>query len=323
MMPIDVVVIGSYVQDHCWNTQTFPKVGESRIGVFSTGPGGKGFNQAVASQRQGVRTAFLGAIGQDLLGDIAKQFAADESLHALWDVHPEVATAASSIVVDAKGDNLICVALGANDSLSAEFIRQHEKIIRQAKVLVCQLENNLAATREALMIAREHKVLSILNTAPINEQVTLDLLRLADVITPNETEYAFLVRHLLKRDLPPGYFDMADGLMHLLCRELGVPTVVMTLGAQGCFVSHDTVQRRGDGDLCYRLPAEAVRVRDTTGAGDAFSGGLAAGLVQGAFAKPFKDAVRHANRVAGMSTELPGTAPAMPSFDAVIARFGG
>ncbi len=321
-MPIEVVVVGSYVQDHCWNTRTFPRVGESRIGTFSTGPGGKGFNQAVACQRQGVRTAFLGAIGKDLLGDTARRFADDESLTAFWDVHADVATAASSIVVDGRGDNLICVALGANERLSAAFVRQQEKLIRQAKVLVCQLENNLEATREALLIAREHKVLSILNTAPINEALALDLLQLADVITPNETEFTFLVRHLLKRDVPPGFFDMADGLMHLLCRELGVQTVVMTLGEHGCFVSHDTVQRRGDGDLCYRLPAESVKVRDTTGAGDAFSGGLAAGLVQQAFAKPFKGAVRHANRVAAMSTENPGTAPAMPSFDAVRQRFG-
>ncbi|AVP96437.1 ribokinase [Ahniella affigens] len=321
MFPIEVVVVGSYVLDHCWNTQTFPKVGETRIGTFSAGPGGKGFNQAVASQRQGARTAFLGAIGKDLLGDTARQFAESEGLHAVFDVRPDVPTAAASIVVDAKGQNLICVALGANETLSPEFVRSQEKLISQAKVLICQLENNLEATRTALQLARQHKVLSILNPAPINEKLDLELLRLADVITPNESEFAFLVKHLLNRDLHQHFFNLADGLVHLMCRELGVPTVIITLGEAGCFISHDTVQRRGDGDLCYRIPAESVRVRDTTGAGDAFNGGLAAGLVQNAFAKPFREALRYANQVAGLSTEAAGAAPAMPTHDQVRARF--
>lgn len=321
MIPIEVVVAGSYVLDHCWNTQTFPRVGETRIGTFSAGPGGKGFNQAVACQRQGVRTAFLGAIGQDLQGDTARRFAEGEGMHAVFEVRPEVPTAAASIVVDALGQNLICVALGANERLSPGFIQQQEKLISQAKVLICQLENNLEATRCALQLARQHKILSILNTAPINEQLDLDLLQLADVITPNESEFAFLVRHLLKRDLPADFFSLADGLMHLMCRELGVQTVIITLGDKGCFVSHDTVRRRGDRDLCYRLPAESVRVRDTTGAGDAFNGGLAAGMVQNGFAKPFKEAVRVANQVAALSTESAGAAPSMPTAAQLKARF--
>ena len=65
MAAVDVVVVGSYVQDHAWRTAQFPAVGETRIGTFSTGPGGKGFNQAVACHKQGVSTRFLGAVGAD------------------------------------------------------------------------------------------------------------------------------------------------------------------------------------------------------------------------------------------------------------------
>lgn len=94
----------------------------------------------------------------------------------------------------------------------------------------------------------------------------------------------------------------------------------MTLGSRGCFVSHGA-DRRGDSSDCYRLTPEKVNAIDTTGAGDAFSGSLTAALVR-FVGRPFRDAVIHANRAAAMSTEIVGTAPAMPTYDAVIKRFG-
>ncbi len=102
--------------------------------------------------------------------------------------------------------------------------------------------------------------------------------------------------------------------------QLGVETVVVTLGSRGCFVSHGA-DRHGDAAECYRLPPEKVNAIDTTGAGDAFSGALTAGLVRFA-GRPFRDAVIHANRAAAMSTEIVGTAPAMPTYAAVVNRFG-
>ena len=87
MLPLDVAVIGSYVQDHAWLTQSFPCDGESRLATgFSTGPGGKGFNQAVACHRQGVKTCFIGAIGNDALGENAQRFARDDKLPVQFDV---------------------------------------------------------------------------------------------------------------------------------------------------------------------------------------------------------------------------------------------
>jgi len=79
-----VTILGSYVQDHCWTTDRFPAVGETRVGRFSTGPGGKGFNQAVASHRQGVATRFIGAVGADPLGETARRFADSEGLDCRW-----------------------------------------------------------------------------------------------------------------------------------------------------------------------------------------------------------------------------------------------
>ncbi len=322
----DVVVIGSYVQDHCWTTASFPAVGESRIGRFSTGPGGKGFNQAVACRKQGVSTLFLGAIGRDRLGETAQNFAREVDLAAQWDIRDEVPTAASSIVVNAKGENLIVVALGANDALSVEFIAKHKRAIRDARVLVCQLENHLPATHDAMAGVRDGKTTVVLNTAPINDKLGADLLAMADIITPNETEFAWLVermggdREAIAAAKAAGY--LPDPLLHQLCRRINTPTVVITLGEHGCFVSHADPARHRDTEAFYRIPAERVDAVDTTGAGDAFTGGLAAGLVIYAD-KPLRRAAEHANRAAALSVEKLGTAPAMPTRAELQARFGG
>lgn len=323
MLPLDVAVIGSYVQDHAWLTETFPKDGETRLATgFNTGPGGKGFNQAVACHRQGVKTCFIGAIGNDALGENAQRFARDDELPVQFDVRDDAPTAASSILVNARGENRIVVSLGANEKLDAAFIAKNDKLIGAAKVVLTQAETGIGATRESLAIARRNLALSVLNPAPINTAIDGALLALADIATPNETEFAFLVEHLSGERLPPRWWDAGDEQLHALCRRLEVPTVVITLGGDGCFVSHADAHARRDRDACYRLAPEKVKVLDTTGAGDAFSGGLAAGLILFHYEHPFRRAVEHANRVAAMSTEIVGTAPAMPTRAQVEARFG-
>ncbi len=325
MTDIDVLVIGSYVQDHCWQTERAPERGETCLGRFSTGPGGKGFNQAVAAHRQGVETCFLGAIGDDALGVVARRFAEDDKLAAEWIVRRDAATAASSIVVDARGDNRIVVALGANEKLGVPEIRANEALIARAKVLLMQLETDLAGVDAALALARSRGVTTVLNTAPLHPKLDPATLRHADIVTPNETEFALLIEKLggdeaARRDARAAA-TIDERRLHELCRSTGVPTVVITLGGHGCFVSHADGNRHGDAASCYRIAPERVKAVDTTGAGDAFSGGLVAGLVMFAD-RPFRDAVVHANRIAAMSTEIVGTAPAMPTRAEVTARFG-
>ena len=322
MSDFDVVVLGSYNQDHVWSAAALPAPGETRIGTYATGPGGKGFNQAVASHRQGVKTLFLGALGDDALAAQARATALAFGLPAEFEVHAEAATGSAGIVVDAEGRNQIVVALGANLALSPDFVRAPAAAIRGAKVLVCQLESNLDATREALTIARDAGVTAILNPAPVGAALDPLLAALPHVITPNESEFAFLLEHLHGQPLARNWIDFPDPMLHALCRRLAASTVVITLGERGCFVSHANAAARGDGHAHYRLPAEAVSPVDTVGAGDAFTGGLAAGLILHGMAKPFRDAVRHAGRVAGLSTERHGAAMAMPTRDEVEARFG-
>lgn len=318
----DVVVVGSFVQDFAFNTAVFPAPGETRIGRFATGPGGKGFNQAVAANRQDAECLYIGACGRDMFGQQAQAFAEREKLRCGFMLVEGEASGAASIVINETAQNLIVVALGANDYLSVEHINEFADDIRGSKVLVCQLESRLDATVRALQLAREAGVTTLLNPAPINEAMTLDMLDAVDILVPNETEFAFLSQHLLGRTLPENYWTADHDTLHRYCRAFNVPTIIITLGERGCFVSHaQGAEPRSDGPSYYAVPAENVTPVDTTGAGDAFCGGLAAALAQIGTAN-LRQACQAATRVAGLSTESPGTAPAMPTRAAVRQRFG-
>jgi ribokinase len=318
-----VIVVGSYVQDHAWLTDRFPQTGETRRALgFNTGPGGKGFNQAVACTRQGVSTLFVGAIGDDALGGIAQQFAREELLPCRWQIRDDVPTAASSIVVDRSGANLIVVNLAANERLDPAFVEAQGDAFAAAKLLLLQLENNLDAVAAALALAGQHGLVRVLNPAPVHPELGADLLAQCDLLTPNETEFALLLERITGEQVDATTLAQRDATeLHRLARGLGVGTVVITLGAHGCFVSHDDGDLRGDIDACYRIAPERVHAIDTTGAGDAFSGALVAAMLRFA-GQPLRDAVVHANRCAALSTEIVGTAPAMPRFSDVARRFG-
>ncbi|KGI77071.1 ribokinase [Oleiagrimonas soli] len=321
-MACKVVVVGSYNQDHVWQVDRFPQPGETRRGGgFRTGPGGKGFNQAIACVRQDVTTAFVGARGHDALGDGAAALAEAEGLTGCWQVREDVPTGTAAILVEASGQNQIIVDLAANERLDPDFLCTQSALFADARVLLAQLENNLDATRTALQLGGEHELIRVLNPAPVHPDLDADLLGLADVLTPNESEFAQLCARFLDTEVATD--DVAtldDERLHALCRQLCGGSVVVTLGRHGSFVSHGDA-RRGDEAACYRVAAETVKAIDTTGAGDAFCGALVAGLADERVTR-FADAVRHAGRVAALSTERAGAATAMPRRDEVVARFG-
>ena len=320
-MPSSVLIVGSYVQDHAWRVDTFPTPGETRRALgFSSGPGGKGFNQAIACARQGVSTAFIGAIGNDALGECAKKFAANEGLQASWCVRDDMPTAASSIVVNSQGENMIAVSLAANEFLDVGFLQTQCAQFENANIVLCQLENNLDAIHLAFELAKKNSALRVLNPAPVHPELSRELLDSADVLTPNETEFALLCQRFANIAFTADQVAQADdALLHRFCRALSANTIVITLGRFGCLVSHGK-NMRGDAQSFYRIAPEAVNAIDTTGAGDAFSGALVAAL--GLFPEhAFSHAIQYAGRVAALSTETIGTAPAMPSRAQVSARF--
>jgi ribokinase len=317
-----VIVVGSYVQDQAWFVDRFPRPGETlRANRYNTGPGGKGFNQAVACARQGVSTAFIGALGRDTFANFAQEFANAENMPCRWQIRDDQPTSTSSITVNARAENQISMIFGANEHLDPTFVRAQDDLFASAKLLLLQLENNLDALSTALEMGQHHKLIRILNPAPVQADLDLRMLQRADIITPNETEFSLLLERFANENADPATLAQRDDAdLHALARKLGVATVVVTLGSRGCFVSHGQ-ELRGDARECYKLPPEKVNAIDTTGAGDAFSGSLVAAYMRFA-GRPFRDAVIHANRAAAMSTETVGTAPAMPMFDAVIKRFG-
>lgn len=306
-----ISVVGSYVQDLAFEAKTLPEKGETRIAHhFRTGPGGKGFNQAVAAHRQGIRTLFLGALGDDVFGKHAKDFAKKERMDAAFEIHADSYTSAASIGVDQNGHNQIIVALGANNHLTTSFIEKFREKIANTKILVCQLECNMNATRKALQIGKEEGLITILNPAPINEEFSADILKDVDILTPNESEFRFLIKRLLNADHTEEELmnKLNNNDLHTMCNDLQVPTIIITMGEAGSFVS---CNRMGEcAPAHYRMGICSVKTVDTTGAGDAFSGGLAAGMMH--YGNDICQAVRFATAVAALSVTKPGTAPAMP-----------
>src|SRR5262249_44168370 len=156
-----------------WFVERFPRPGETmRADRYNTGPGGKGFNQAVACARQGVRTAFIGALGRDTFGEFAQKFADNENMPCRWQISDDQKTATSSITVNAKAENQISMIFGANEHLDPAFVRKQDDLFSGAKTLLVQLENNLEALDEALKVGERHKLLRIMNPAPVHGNLT-------------------------------------------------------------------------------------------------------------------------------------------------------
>ncbi|RPE80927.1 ribokinase [Vulcaniibacterium tengchongense] len=318
-----VVVVGSFNVDHVWRVAELPRPGETLSGEYRTGPGGKGFNQATAAARAGAATAFVCALGEDAGGQLARALATADGID-LRDLPGRAPTGTAGIYVGGDGRNSIVIGPGANAELSPAFVEGQGDAVAAAGAVLAQLESPVAAVETAFRLARAAGATTLLNPAPADALAPASLLALADIVTPNESEFAAqLRRHAGEAVAAEALGQLDDDALHAHCRRL-LPhgTVVVTLGAQGCFVSHAGVCLRGDAHARYRVPAAPVRAVDTTGAGDAFNGALAASLALRPHAA-FVEHVRYANRYAGLSTERPGAAAAMPRDAEVRARFGG
>jgi ribokinase len=311
-MPAQVVVVGSFIQDFAFFVPEFPQPGEAKVGDLRTGPGGKGFNQAVAATRAGATTLFIGAVGHDAAGTSARKFANEIGIRAHFIGKKKEPTGTAAVAVNSSGQNQILVALGANLALHPRDVPSAP--LQCATVVVCQAECDLKTTAHVLRTARKAGAITVLNPAPMRAAVDGALLRHAEVIIPNETEFVALVnrspRSGLKNLTIEALHRLAPDRLHALCRSFNVPIVIVTLGSKGCFVSQP--------DVYTRINPHEVDAVDTTGAGDAFVGGFAAGLVK--LNRNVFEAAHFANAVAALAVTQPGTAEAMPTARE-IARF--
>lgn len=293
--PVAVVVAGSFMMDLVVRTPRRPTKGETVQGEsFGQFCGGKGFNQAVAAARAGARVAMVGRLGADAFGQAFREALRSESIadHVLTD--EAAGTGAATIVIDGEGDNSIVIVPRANWRLTPADMEGAAGVIGQAKVLVLQREIPPEASLAAARIARRAGARVILNPAP-SGPLPPELISLADYLVPNEIEAADLTG--IGTQTEDGALAAARAL-----KQMGAGTVVMTLGARGCLVL--TAERT------YRVHPFPVQPVDTTGAGDAFIGSLAAALAAGL---GLEEALQRANAAGALATTRMGAMPSMPT----------
>jgi ribokinase len=293
-----VCVIGSSNLDFTVAVPRLPGVGETVSGgTLATAPGGKGANQAVAARRLGADVAFVTLLGADPMGDRLAAALGEAGLPPEPIARTgETPTGVALIAVDPEGRNQIAVAPGANHQLTPERARRHSDRLAAAAVVLLQLETPIETVRWALTEARRLGKRTVLNPAPARVlPLPADLLPLVDYLTPNEIEAGLLTDREVRT------VEDAELAGRVLVGR-GVSTVVVTLGAVGA------VAVRASGAV--RVSAFPVEAIDTVGAGDAFSGALAACLAAGAL---LEDALLVASAAAALTCTRRGAVDAMPT----------
>ena len=303
-----LTVMGSFVADLAFRTPQLPEWGQTIMGSeFRLGPGGKGSNQAVAAARLGARVSFISKLGLDVFGDLARNTYKAEGIDTRFCYETaEHATGGASIVVhESKGENAIVVVPGACFQLTTADVDRAGPLIAESSIFVTQLELPLGVVEHGLALAHKLGVPTILNPAPAAE-LPNRIYPLCDYFTPNESEAAALIKK------PVTDMESAERAAdEFLAR--GVRNVVITLGAEGALVKNAKVTR-------HVAAFNAGPVVETTGAGDAFNGGMAVALAEG---RDVVDAARFGCAVAGISVTRHGTAPSMPAraeVDALLRR---
>lgn len=302
-----IVVLGIFVADAAYRADRLPRLGETILGQhFMLGPGGKGSNQSVAAARAGGDVHIITRLGQDAFAAMARDLWKDAGVVPEVTEDPDSYTGSAFIFLEAAtGQNAIIVAQGAAARISVADVEARRPLIEGAAVFMTQLEQPLDAAQHGLEIARTAGVRTILNPAPA-AALTDQMLALCDLITPNESEAEGLTGMTVTT------FTDAEAAADRLI-ERGVGAAIITLGAKG-------VLYRKDGHSLH-VPARAPGpVVDTTGAGDAFNGGLAVALSQGA---SMQDALGFGAAVAGISVTRHGAASSMPSRAEVDAFLRG
>jgi ribokinase len=304
-MPRKIVVFGSFVVDLTSRAGRLPVPGETVIGsVFKLGPGGKGSNQAVAAHRAGADVTLVTKVGRDVFGQVAKDFYKSEGMDTRLILEDDTVETGTALIMvdDMHGQNMILVVSGACGHITEEDIALASGAIEGCDILLLQLEINLDALAKVVALARARGKRIILNTAPA-QAIPDELLAMVDIVTPNETEAGLLT------GIAVDNMDGARAAAKVFLGK-GVKNVVITMGSRGAYVT--------DGAGEEIIPPLSVNVVDTTGAGDAFSGGFAMALAEG---YSLFDAARYGNVTGALAVTKKGTAPAMPFREDILALY--
>jgi ribokinase len=302
-----IVVFGSVNLDIVFSLPRLPAPGMTVLGEsYRLVPGGKGANQALAAARDGALVHMIGAVGEDGFAPLALAAlrTADVDVTAVRAVSEP--TGCAAVCVAASGENQIAVASGANLLVSAKQLV--DAALTPETVVVLQMEVSQNETADVIVRSRKRGSRVIWNFAPALLQAPRrDLLAAVDLLVANEGEAAALASGLGVAAAAPT--DLAATLADALGNHVAV-----TLGAAGSVLAGL--------DKCWRIAALPLTPIDTTGAGDAFVGVLAAGVDRG-MALPA--AAHRASVAAGLACLLPGAQSSLPTtseIDRHMAQLG-
>lgn len=298
-----VLVVGSYVADLMGRAPHLPEPGETVKGrYFKVGPGGKGFNQCIAAKKAGAEVDFISKIGNDPFGRLAIDYLAENHIFTDRLIISETEPSGTALIIvdDRTSQNLIAVFPGACDTISADEVTGMVPALEMADIVVLQSEINVSALKQVIHICKSMGKKIIYNPAPYQflEDSYLDGLFL---ICPNEIEAGLLTG--VSVNSVAGAVEAARILF-----EKNICNVVITLGGKGAIYY--------TAGIATHFFPYSVNALDTTGAGDAFVGALAASLSQD---DSLMEAVKFANAAAALSVQKIGTSVAMPSSDEIRA----
>jgi ribokinase len=300
-----IAVVGSYGVGMTMRAPRVPGPGETVLGgIYASGPGGKGSNQAIGMARLGAEVHLLTALGADVMAAEARDLWQRERVNAQHVITGTESTMVGFILVEESGENRIIIAPGALDELEPRHVEAFRATIRDADMLVASMEIPLDTVIAALRIAKQEGTPALLNPAPATF-LPDEVWELIDYITPNESEAPVLLGLGLDHGL--GYSELMARM-----RSHTLATIVLTLGAEGAAVDS------GSGVTMVRAIA-ADRVLDTTGAGDSFTAALAVALVGG---ESLESAVLRGSAAGSHAVTIEGVIDALPTPQDILDLIG-
>lgn len=292
-----VIVAGSCIVEYSIRIPRHPQIGETVLGSgFAVHLGGKGANQATALSRLGANATFLSRVGNDLHGEDFINFFNNEGIDSSYiSQDQDMYTGVCMPIIYPDGSNFIVVDPGAAMTLAPQIAADAIPAFKDAKALQIHLEIPIETVHACLRISREAGIQTYMNPAPITK-FDIELLKLVDVIVPNETEAAYLVSNDI---------DTRDSIINAAkkLQSFGPSIVVITLGKKGALLATPTEFEFIEGF--------EVDVVDTTGAGDAFCAGLLYARIKG---NPWRESVVFANACGAIATTMDGGIPSMPRY---------
>lgn len=296
-----ITVIGSLNMDLTVTAPRMPAPGETVFGSgFLCSPGGKGANQAVAAARLGARVSMVGCVGSDAFGSQLLENLSNNAVDTGCVTATSEQPTGTALIVVAQADNTIVVDPGANFCLTPAMVEKAEDRIKASDMVLLQMEIPPEMVEAAVRLAKKHGKTVLLNPAPAG-QIGADILKMADILTPNRSECETLT------GMPAGTVEEAgEAAQYLL--KMGIPCVAVTLGGAGAVF--------GKGGRVWHEPAFCVEAADTTAAGDAFSAALAVAVSGG---KPFEEAADFALAAAALTVTKRGAQRSLPDADEVVS----